>query len=715
MNTRLIGLILILALALSLFAGCTVTAEIPAASQVPEADTTIRLSGSNVTITGTGAYLDNGQIVIRKAGAYTLYGASDNCRIMVKADPADDVTLILAGLELTNPDDEAIYFKTCGSARVILKEGTENLLSSGSEPDPAEAEIVAENTAEEERAEEDTASGAVLRALCAMTVEGAGALTVNGWINNGIAADGGLTIAGGVLDVTAVNDGLKSDTSVSITGGVIAVQTDCDGVQSGGTLDISGGSIAIVTGAASAGAEMKISDSLMMGAGGGGMRGGRGSQEMTASGEASGETTEDTETIETTEATEETSTEMAETPALAEETAVVAADTTPDAAADNSASQEMASREMQMPGDMDDRMDRWDTDSTDTPSRKGLKAASAITISGGTITVDAEDDAIHSDGSVTITGGQLTLSSGDDGIHGETTLDISGSSMDILMCYEGLEASAIYISGGYMNIIATNDGMNASGGSSGEMMGPGMRPGSSGEASGETDESTEAADAAETAASTEATSTADTAATEEASAEASTAAEADTAASDDASATVAATGSESETVETIVRITGGVILVDSGGDGLDSNASMYIEGGTIFVSGPSTNWDSPIDYGEGSSELVISGGRLMAAGYSGMFESPDTTDSSQSSIYYIQSAYAPDGGVVKLTAEDGTVLAEYAFAHSFNGVLISTPDMAAGETYTLTIDGVDTPIEMTTAYYSNRSGSGEMGGPGGRQ
>ncbi len=325
-----------------------------------------------------------------------------------------------------------------------------------------------------------------------------------------------------------------------------------------------------------------------------------------------------------------------------------------------------------MPGGMDDAMDFWDSDTTDTPSRKGLKATEAIVISGGVITVDAEDDAIHSDGSVTLTGGTLTLSSGDDGVHGETVLDISGGETNVLLCYEGLEAKAIYISDGYINVTATDDGMNA-GGSSGEMFGPGMRPGASQETEAETE------------------TTADTASEE-------------------------AAETEEETIETVVRITGGTVIVNSGGDGLDSNASMYIEGGDIFVSGPSSNWDSPIDYGEGSSELVISGGFLMAAGYSGMFESPDITEASQGSVYYIQSgSYAPDNAVTTLTDANGKVLAEYAFKNSYNGVLISTPEIAAGETYTLTIDGVDTAIEMTTAQFSNRGGSGEMGGPGGRR
>lgn len=642
-----------LILAVGLLSGCTVTAELPD-TLIPEEHTTVRFSGDEVSITGSGAMLDGGEVVIAEGGTYVLSGVSPNSRVIVKADDRAAVTLILDGLALANPLDEAIYFKTCGAAAVILKAGTENYLLSGEEPLPQEEQPLSITD------ENEDASGAALRARCAMTISGEGSLTVGGYINNGIAADGGLTITGGVYDIYAVNDGVKSDLDVTISGGVFTIQTECDGIQAGGTLDISGGDVTVLTGSSAEGADMKVSDSLMMGMGGGGGGGGRGkrgSEEASAEAETE-ETADNTASGETTETADDTaSAEPAETQ-----------DTTPsDEPAEgesNETEDRSPSREMPMPGGMDDAMDFWDSDSADTPSRKGLKATEAIVISGGILNIDAEDDAIHSDGSVTLTGGTLTLSSGDDGIHGETVLDISGGETAVLLCYEGLEAKAIYISGGYLDITATDDGMNAGGGMMG--MGPGMRPGASEEA--ETEDT-------------------------------------DDAASD-----------EAENIESVVRITGGTVLVNSGGDGLDSNASMYIEGGTIFVSGPSSNWDSPIDYGEGSSEFVISGGFLMAAGYSGMFESPDTTDASQGSVYYIQSgSYAPDNAVTTLTDANGKVLAEYAFANSYNGVLISTPEIAAGETYTLTIDGTDTLIEMTTAQYSSRGGSGEMGGPGGRR
>lgn len=748
MKIRFLSLILIFSLALSL-SGCAATADRTASADTAKADTVIRFNGVQVSITGTGASLDEGDVVIAEPGVYEVSGICDRSRVIVKAAEDADVTIVLAGLTLTNPEDEAVYFKTCGSAAVVLKEGTENVLISGEAPlSEAEQELTITDEGEEP-------TGAALRSRCAMTISGEGTLTVRGYINNGIAADGGLTIESGVFDVTAVNDAIKSDADVTILGGSFTVDADHDGIAAGLALDISGGVFDVTTGAASSGAEMKISDSSMMGDMGGGMGGERNNRSSSeASTEASTEAAETIDAAETADGETETAEPASAEPAaeataqaggrnrnnggstemmalfetiqsrLSTEdiTAILEAMQSGDSAdmtalletVQSSLSEEEIaailetvqtllgeediasilemiqsgdlSGLMGMMGGFDDMMDSYDADNLTSDSYKGLKAGESITITGGVFALDCQDDAIHSDGTVTITGGSLLILSGDDGIRGETELVISGGEIDVQYCYEGLEATSILITGGYTSIVATDDGMNAGGGMMGMMGGMGNMGGPSREASTE-------------------------AATEDATSPDAASGEIETTAESEASGEAEATA---ESTSPIVRITGGTVIIDSGGDGLDSNGNMYIEGGIIFVSGPSTNWDSPVDYGDGNCEFVITGGTLMAAGYSGMFEAPDTLDSSQASIYYIQSDYASDNAVTTLTAADGTVLAEYAFTHSYNAILISTPEMAQGETYTLTISGVDTAIEMTSTVYSNRGGSGEMGGMGGR-
>ncbi|WP_171014966.1 carbohydrate-binding domain-containing protein [Culicoidibacter larvae] len=106
--------------------------------------------------------------------------------------------------------------------------------------------------------------------------------------------------------------------------------------------------------------------------------------------------------------------------------------------------------------------------SSDTESYKGLKAASAIHITGGTFNIDAKDDAIHTNGDTNIEGGTFTLATGDDGIHSDNTTAISGGEITITKSYEGIEGSDITISGGTISIVSSDDGINAAGGSDGD-------------------------------------------------------------------------------------------------------------------------------------------------------------------------------------------------------------------------------------------------------
>ena len=85
-----------------------------------------------------------------------------------------------------------------------------------------------------------------------------------------------------------------------------------------------------------------------------------------------------------------------------------------------------------------------------------------IYISGGNITINSSDDAIHTNsGNVEIAGGTITTSTLDDGVHADLNLIISGGTTTISSSYEGFEGRTITIVGGTNTIKATDDGMNA--------------------------------------------------------------------------------------------------------------------------------------------------------------------------------------------------------------------------------------------------------------
>ena len=112
----------------------------------------------------------------------------------------------------------------------------------------------------------------------------------------------------------------------------------------------------------------------------------------------------------------------------------------------------------------------------DSASCKGFKAGKTLTVTGGTLTVDSADDALHASTDVTISGGTLTLATGDDAVHADNDLVIGtkGASststprINITASYEGLEGTTVTVYSGDIDVAASNDGVNAASSTLGE-------------------------------------------------------------------------------------------------------------------------------------------------------------------------------------------------------------------------------------------------------
>ena len=102
----------------------------------------------------------------------------------------------------------------------------------------------------------------------------------------------------------------------------------------------------------------------------------------------------------------------------------------------------------------------------DEESTKGLKAGSLILIDEGSFEVSSKDDAFHSNGDIEINGGSFTAAAGDDGFHADNNLIINGGSITVSQSYEGLEGQKVTVTGGNIDITASDDGINAAGSSS---------------------------------------------------------------------------------------------------------------------------------------------------------------------------------------------------------------------------------------------------------
>jgi hypothetical protein len=188
----------------------------------------------------------------------------------------------------------------------------------------------------------------------------------------------------------------------------------------------------------------------------------------------------------------------------------------------------------------------------------------------------------------------------------------------------------------------------------------------------------------------------------------------------------------------LLNITGGYVTVDAAGDGLDSNGSITMSGGTVLVNGPTNNGNGSLDY---DGTFTMSGGVLIAAGSSGMAQAT-SEQSAQYSVMMSFSTAQKAGTPVVLKDSSGNIVAAYAPSKQYQTVVISSPDLKKDGAYTLysggtwsgsttdglytdgTYDGGTKVVDFTTASpvtYLSESGvttgraSGGMGGGRGGQ
>ncbi|WP_221586015.1 carbohydrate-binding domain-containing protein [Microbacterium sp. G2-8] len=330
-----------------------------------------------------------------------------------------------------------------------------------------------------------------------------------------------------------------------------------------------------------------------------------------------------------------------------------------------------------------------------TATDDGLRGKDSLTVRGAAITVDAGGDGLTSDqdddetqGWVLIEGGSLDITAGSDGLDGFTDVVITDGELAIAS-EEGIEAGTVAIGGGTIDIVASDDGINGSAGTADSA--------ATDTATTDTDETPSEAD---TAAGSSAAAPADPPSGE----------------MPDGGFPGGETPADGEMPEgggmpggggmqdtgEWVLIAGGDITIDAEGDGLDSNGSLEITGGTTIVDGPSNGGNGALD---ANGEITVSGGTLLALDAGGMSETP-SADSAQAWVAATASGDAD--ATIEIVADDGTVLYSGKAEKAFGAVVYSGEDVVAGETYTVTVDGSEA-VRAT----AGEALAGGMGGPQG--
>ncbi len=144
-------------------------------------------------------------------------------------------------------------------------------------------------------------------------------------------------------------------------------------------------------------------------------------------------------------------------------------------------------------------------------------------------------------------------------------------------------------------------------------------------------------------------------------------------------------------------------------DGLDSNGSIYITGGNLFISMNGSGLSCALDCGtESGGVCEISGGTVIAAGGSGMAEGFDSS-SEQCFIMQTVSATAENASVA-LKNESGETLLSGTVPCSFSSIILSAPQLQMGETCTVVIDGTETEVVADNSSAGGFGMGGRFGG-----
>lgn len=291
-----------------------------------------------------------------------------------------------------------------------------------------------------------------------------------------------------------------------------------------------------------------------------------------------------------------------------------------------------------------------------------------IYIADGTFSITCDSDGMDAEETLQVDGGTITIAAGDDGLHADGDLVLNDGTITITKSYEGLEGKTVTITGGSYAVTSSDDGVNAAG--------DGTAGNSSDSASSDSSKEqkmpsgTPPKQPQNSSDSTEMPQSPQNGAP-------------------NGNGNSGPGGMEDATDYNRIQISGGMLTVNAGGDGLDSNGDLTVTGGEIYIDGPVQGGNGALDC---SGAATISGGTVIAVGSSGMAENFSSSSTQGSMLVTVSASMI--SGEITLQDSNGNSLLSYTPAKSYNSVVISCPKLTSGETYTLLAGDTTTTVTL---------------------
>lgn len=175
----------------------------------------ITLNGTSASAEGSGVTIDGSTITITEEGVYVVSGTLSDGMIIVAADDAAKVQIVLKDASITSSTSAALYVKSADKVFVTTAAGTTNTLANGGTFTAID---------------DNNIDGAVF-AKDDITFNGSGSLTVTSPSGHGIVGKDDVKIAGGTISITAAKHGIQANDSVRVAEATVTVQAGTDGVH----------------------------------------------------------------------------------------------------------------------------------------------------------------------------------------------------------------------------------------------------------------------------------------------------------------------------------------------------------------------------------------------------------------------------------------------------------------------------------------------------
>lgn len=560
-------------------------------------------------------------ITISAGGTYRLSGKLTKGQVLVTG--SEKVKLYLDGVEITSPSGPALVCTNEKRTILSLAKGSQNTLTDSA--DNADTEINGCNV-----------SACALFAQDKLTINGSGSLTVTGSSVDGIVCKDDLKLVNGTITVEAAQDGVKGKDCVAMFGADLNVTAGNDGIKSTESNDDTKGFLQLEQGSATvqAGGDCLQAETLVWIA--------DGTYHLTSSG-----------------------------------TAV-------------------------------------NTETGEANSSKGIHCGGDVEIAGGKLTIDAAEDGVNCTGSLELQAGEVDVTSAEDGIQADGDLTVSGGAVTITTTgtvaasaqddfqpnnfggngntppgnadyrQNAAASDASAIPAAAMQTIA--DSSTDAGASAAVAMttaaedatSKGIKCGGNLTMSGgsctidSTDHAVHAAGTAVFSGTTLEITSDNKGISSHGNLEISGGNVRILDASDDGLNT-----GGSDSGSHAVTISGGYIYVNASGDGVDSNSTWEMSGGTLLVCGSTSGGDGSLD---ADGNMTYTGGTLLALSSKGMMEYPE------SGCLIATNCNAAAGEQISIVDKNGTVLATLQSPKAVSDVIYGIGDSDSAD-YTIVTGG----------------------------